>query len=503
VESVPISGQRSGASNKQEFSAPQLTTMPASHRLARSLGLGFFLIYLAFLAPGIYSIDGNSMLNVAESIVTRHDLTVAPGLGITGRGGQVYSSWYPLQSLLAAPLVALAVPFSRAFHVPLHFMAAVFASILPVIFTAASVSLVSLIALQLGSSLDGARRAAICFALGTIALVYHRTFYAEPLLMFLTAATMYLAFAQTPRTVLVASICALLVVLAKPTGILVGPVLSAYLLAKQTLPVRFRLAPGLGAVFGLLLYFLYNWVRFADPFIFGQPYAFSFVSIPTGVAGLLVSPGRGLIWYCPPVVLAVLGLWKAAQGRRLEALSIVALFAAFLGLHSFWTAWSGGWSWGPRFLLPVLPGLLASTGLLEGRLKRSLVALAVAGFLINTPTLVSYYERYYAEANEQHIPEHVLLWSPSHSPILHVWGAAARVISDAANNDVNELFRHTGAPSPTISESRALRVVALWWWVLPIVHIPRAVGAALSLLMVFCGSWIVFRIPRHERPLCS
>jgi len=162
--------------------------------------------------------------------------------------------------------------------------------------------------------------------------------------MFLTAATMYLAFAQTPRTVLVASICALLVVLAKPTGILVGPVLSAYLLAKQALPVRFRLAPGLGAVFGLLFYFLYNWVRFANPFIFGQPYAFSFVSIPTGVAGLLVSPGRGLIWYCPPVVLAVLGLWKAAQGRRLEALSIVALFAAFLGLHSFWTAWSGGWS---------------------------------------------------------------------------------------------------------------------------------------------------------------
>ena len=472
-------------------------SLPGARRLAGALGMGFFLIYLAFLAPGIYSLDGNSILNVAESIVTRHDLTVAPGLGIPGRGGRVYSSWYPLQSFLAVPLVALALPVSQGLHVPLHFVAAVFASLLPVIFTAASVSLVSLIALQLGSPLDGARRAAICFALGTIALVYHRTFYAEPLLMFLTAATMYLAFAQTPRTVLVASICALLAVLAKPTGILVGPVLSAYLLAKQTLPLRFRLAPGLGAVSGLLLYFLYNWARFANPFVFGQPYAFSFASIPIGVAGLLVSPGRGLIWYCPPVIVAIFGLWKAARGRSLEALSIAALFTAFLALHSFWTAWSGGWSWGPRFLLPVLPGLMASTGLFGGRLKRSLWALAIVGFLINAPTLVSYYERYYAEANEQHIPEHALLWSPSHSPILHVWGAAGRVISDAENNDVNELFRHTGAPSPTISESRALRVVALWWWVLPIVHIPRAVGAALSLLMVLCGCWIVFRA-RHR-----
>src|SRR5271168_3806225 len=294
---------------------PPAASLPGTRRLAGALGFGFFLIYLAFLAPGIYSIDGNSILAVAESIVTRHALTVPPGLGIPGQAGRIYSSWYPLQSFLAVPLVALAVPVSSAVHVPLHFVAALFALLLPIIFTSATVSLVALIALQLGASLGPARRAAFSFALGTVALVYHRTFYADPLLMLLTAASLYFAFAQSPRTVLLASLCALLAVLAKPTGILVGPLISAYLLAKHSLPLRFRLAPGLGAALGLLLYFLYNWLRFANPLTFGQPYAFSFASIPVGLAGLLLSPGRGLIWYCPPAILAIAGFRKAFQTK--------------------------------------------------------------------------------------------------------------------------------------------------------------------------------------------
>ena len=472
---------------------PPAANLSGARRLAWALGLGFFLIYLAFLAPGIYSLDGNSILNVAESIVARHDLTVAPGLGIPGRGGRIYSSWYPLQSFLAVPFVAVAVPISKTVHVPLHFVAAVFALLLPVVFTAATVSLVVLIGLQLGGSLRAARRAALCFALGTIALVYHRTFYAEPLLMLLTAASLYFALAQTRRTLLFASVCTLLAVLAKPTGVLVGPIVSAYLLAKQTLPLRFRLGPGLAAALGLLLYFLYNWVRFANPFIFGQPYAFSFASIPLGVAGLLLSPGRGLIWYCPPVILAIVALRKVFQTRPLEAALIAALFAAFLLLHSLWAAWPGGWSWGPRFLLPVLPGLMAATALLKEKLIRGLQALAVVGFLINAPTLVSYYERYYAEANEQHLSQNVLLWSPSHAPLLHGWPAAIRQVQDGRKSDVNELFAERGAPSPKISGSRALRVVALWWWVLPVVHIPRIMGAAVSLVLVLIGCWIIYR----------
>jgi hypothetical protein len=464
-----------------------------ARRLAWALALGTSLIYLAFLPPGIYAIDGNSILAVAESIVTQHNLTVPAGLGIPGRNGQIYSSWYPLQSVLAVPFVMTASFAARLLHAPLHFVAAALVGVLPVLFTAATVALVALISLQLGSSLQAARRASLCFAAGTIAMVYARTFYADPLLSLLIAAGIYLVFVRTNRTIRLAALVALLAVLAKPTGIFVAPALSAYLFLKKT-PVRLSLIPALGGSLGLLLYFVYNFFRFSNPLTFGQPWVFSLSALPQGVAGLLFSPGRGIIWYSPAVLLAIPAIRKAWKKKPTEALLIAGLFLGFLGLHSLYENWHGGWSWGPRYLLPTLPGLMALTGLLEGRMAKALLYLSFLGFLVNAPTLISFYERYYAEANEQGITDSQLYWSAVHAPLLHAWGAASREIADARNQDVRELFHHRSTPSETIASSRALRIVAVWWWVLPIVHIPRFVGFACSLAMVVCGCWLLLRV---------
>jgi len=465
----------------------------SARRLAWALAFGTGLIYLAFLPPGIYSVDGNSMLAVAESIVTRHTLSVSAGLGIPGRDGMIYSSWYPLQSLVSIPLVMAASAVSHFLHVPMHFVAAALAGILPALFTSVTVALVALLSLQLGSTLQGARRAALCFAGGTIALAYARTFYAEPLLSLLVAAGIYLVFVRSNRTILAAALVALFAVLAKPTGIFLGPALTAYLLLKKT-PIRFALTPAVGASLGLIFYLLYNQLRFGNPLTFGQPWIFSLSALPLGLAGLLFSPGRGLLWYSPAVLLAILGFRKAWKTKPAEVLLIAAVFVGFLMLHSLYSNWHGGWSWGPRYLLPVLPGLMALTGLLEGKTAKGILALSFLGFLITAPTLISYYERYYAESNERGISDSELYWSPSRAPLLNMWGAASRQIADARNQDVRELFNQRGTPSQTIASSRALRVVAVWWWVLPIVKIPRAVGVACSLAMVFCGCWVILRI---------
>ena len=464
-----------------------------ARRLACKLGFAAALLYLAFLPPGIYSDDGNSMLGVAESIVTRHNLTVTPGLGIPGRGGQIYSIYYPLQSLLAVPFVGAAALAARLLHAPFHFMAAAFAGVLPAVYTAATVALVAVMALQLGSSSRGARRSALSFALGTVAMVYTRTFYAEPLLSLLVAGAVCLTLARASRKIFFAAVLALLAVLAKPTSILLGPPLSLYLLLKKT-PARLSILPAVGSLSGLLFYFLYNILRFGNPLYFGPPWAFSLSAIPQGITGLLCSPGRGILWYCPPIFMAILGFREAARTKRIEALLLIALFAGFLGLHAAVPFWHGGWSWGPRYLLPVLPGLMALTGLLEGKAAKGLLILAFAGFLVNAPAMVSYYERYYAEAKEQGVSENDLLWSVSRAPLLHAWGAASREIEDARNHDVREIFQQAGTPSATIASSRALRVVALWWWVLPLVHIPRLLGFACSLGMAAWACLILFRM---------
>jgi hypothetical protein len=468
------------------------------------LFLGSWLIYLAFLPPGIYSVDGYSMLMVADSLVTHHDFTVPDGSGIVGRDGRSYSAWYPLQSVLALPVVAPAAKAASAFHLPTHYVESFAVTLLPALYTALTVALVFLIALLLGSDERGAWLASITYGFGSIALVYTRDFYADPLLALLMALGIVLAFRERVSWWIV--VVTALAVLAKPTGIILGPVLSAYLLVKSVMSARtadgqnsyrsvlFSLLPGVGSVAGLGIYFFYNFVRFGNPRMFGQPFVFSLRFVPEGVVGLLISPGAGLLWFCPCFVLCIVALWQK-KTKRLEAWTIAALAACSILLHSLWHAWQGGWSWGPRLLLPILPGLVALTGGLRGGWRKLLAVSALLGFLTTAPNLVSFcYPRYFSEATEHGVTEPELLWSPPQSLLLHAWPAALRQIDDARQVDVRQLLaERSNTPAATVATSRALRVVAVWWWVLPVVHLPRILGVMASVILAGVGIWFLIR----------
>jgi hypothetical protein len=82
------------------------------------------------------------------------------------------------------------------------------------------------------------------------------------------------------------------------------------------------------------------------------------ISILGGLAGLLVSPSRGLLIYSPWVVFSLWGagrLWKeSTQGwGRYLLLGMVAV----LLLHARLGTWWAGWCYGPRYLTDLLPFL--------------------------------------------------------------------------------------------------------------------------------------------------
>lgn len=193
---------------------------------------GFTLIFLALIAPGIYSVDGNAMLAVSESLVTHRGFTVPEALGQPGVGGRIYSHWYPLLSIVGAPFAYLALLASRVTRLPFHYLAAIFS--LPMIgaLTAATAGMVARLAKRMGATGEGAWLAAVAFCIGTMALAYGRTFYAEPLLAFLTAAALYFTFGESLTDLALGACFAALAMVAKPTGIIVGPILTAYLLVK-------------------------------------------------------------------------------------------------------------------------------------------------------------------------------------------------------------------------------------------------------------------------------
>src|SRR5262249_25104002 len=65
---------------------------------------------------------------------------------------------------------------------------------------------------------------------------------------------------------------------------------------------------------------------------------------------------RGLAFYAPVLILAVPG-WVVLAVRRSWSIAIVSLLVvvSMLLVNLFYPEWTGGWSTGPRFLLPALP----------------------------------------------------------------------------------------------------------------------------------------------------
>ncbi len=367
--------------------------------------------------------------------------------------------------------------------------------LLAALVTALTACATTLLALRLGAPMRGAIIAGLGLLFGTVAFVYGRELFAEPLLSLLTVTAIYFALDEERRGhPALEFLCAGLAVLAKPTGIILGPCLSLYALVKRRPFFPKVCWPTLGTFCGLALYGVYNYWRFGSPFDFGQAGAFSLGGVPIAVAGLLVSPGRGLLWYCPAVVAVV--LLPRPLFRRIDVALIAMVAAAYLLIYSTWSDWPGGWCWGPRFLVPALPGLMATTGVLSGRRLKALVLLIVIGFIVNSPNLACYYERYYQEANAAGISDYSRVWTVRDAPIVRIWPTLIEELAVAKHtgSDVRQLVRmadpntgHDLAHAPT------LRIVPIWWWMLPVVGIARALGALVMALMLVAAGALLGR----------
>lgn len=192
---------------------------------------------------------------------------------------------------------------------------------------------------------------------------------------------------------------------------------------------------GLPAIAGGLLVAAYNQTRFDHPLATGYGAEASAFTTPLleGLAGLLVSPGRGLIWYAPPVLLGLLGaraLLRRAPGLALTAAGMVG---ALLLVAARYYQWHGGGVWGPRLLTPVLPLMLlpaaavferAASGQAAARLARPAIALCVgAGALGVALVVLVPFDRYVGPLWRPPVDLaspaiHRSLWEPGASPLL-------------------------------------------------------------------------------------
>ena len=189
--------------------------------------------------------------------------------------------------------------------------------------------------------------------------------------------------------------------------------------------------------FILLILFL-NWYRFGNPFLdgHGQDPAVAFEPFKGGIPGLLLSPGKGLLFYAP---LCIFALFVQKDWR------LWTPFVLSLVFHGMLHDWSGGTGWGPRFLFTTLPFLLLalSFGGTGGKLFR---VIAILGIIVCIPALWSNPSLLEQTSGADLFDEpsrQAVLWTWSSSPLVSAFRNFATGVPD--------LFGATAVASAGIS----------------------------------------------------
>lgn len=167
----------------------------------------------------------------------------------------------------------------------------------------------------------------------------------------------------------------------KNTGLLSGLMISLGLVFRTTIILalpsiifiqrdnkeRFRVLIGLTIGLAFVLY--YNFYRFGNPLETGYSIAWSLShpekldfwtisGIPLAVFGFLFSPGKGLLFFSTSLIIAFFGFKKIFMKERKIFFFIILLSATYIIFFSLNFAWHGSiWSYGPRYILPIIPFL--------------------------------------------------------------------------------------------------------------------------------------------------
>jgi hypothetical protein len=334
--------------------------------------------------------------------------------------GQYYSDKPPGYSLLAT------VPYAIArwvFRVPPHPL-----NVEPVrywapdywvtlatsgLFTAAIGALLVFWSRCLGCSAGRATLIGLAYGLSTPAFVYATLAYGHQATAFALFGSFFLLWRRPSRRSsarvfmagLLAGWAALIDLSAGPASAILGFYLLVQCLRGQRRPDVLAVF-GVGAVIPALILLGYNQLAFGSPWDFGYPhhatYQFAKVHNPENplglrapamfwsrLASLLWGRHRGLAFFAPIVVLAVPG-WVVLAARKCWDVAAVTLLVALtvLTVNLFYPEWTGGWSTGPRLLVPSLPFvILPVAALLAGDSRPARAAtimvliLALAGGL--------------------------------------------------------------------------------------------------------------------------
>ncbi len=374
------------------------------------------LFYLFLLSVSVYLLTSSGhnfflcdasqqRLEAVKSLLDHGDIDTAT-LGVIGRDGRRYV-WTGIGSVLVAlPFCWLGLKLQIPVDLTLR--------LINPLFGAATVVLVYLFAFHLGYRRRTALVVALIYAFASMAWPYAKHPWDNVQEVFFILLSLFLLLLYYPRTwALIAGGTALgfAFLTRNTTLILIPAVLAAMILRehreKKDYPLqkiifsKTFLRNG-ACFFGIFTSFFaiamqYNYYISGGYFSTGYQLIFksagidpfSINRIPQGLLGLLVSPGKGMIFFCPAYLL-VLFTFLPFQRRHPDIafvfFLIIVTYLIFISSYFFWHA---DLTWGPRYLLVTIPfALIPAAAWFESWKNHDYFMKGVVFFIIATSLVV-------------------------------------------------------------------------------------------------------------------
>lgn len=393
-----------------------VTTSTRAHTRPIALWLfaSFQFFYLLTSTGRVRTADEYNTLYTTESLVL-HGTTAVPQAAALhnfyGRldvHGLPRAAYPPGQALACVPWYALGqYVLARLPGVPADDtdLIVAFASCLSsATFAALTVTFFFLLLHGTGIPLRPALMATAMLGLATPIFSYSGWLFSEPLSAAIFTGTAWLVFVQpiSPRVAALAGLLLGFSTLVRPTNILaVGVFALALLVHRGKSGFGSAVALCATSAIGVAILLTHNAVLFGSPFAFGYPAAaegakqLNHFDTPllTGLYGFLLSPGKSVFIFAPPILLALAGLsqlWRRNRGLAALAILLTLVDVFFFAKYS---QWEGGYCVGPRYLVPALVLLCLGLGPVlasaQARLKTIAVVLLVLGALVQTLSLAT------------------------------------------------------------------------------------------------------------------
>jgi hypothetical protein len=243
---------------------------------------------------------------------------------------------------------------------------------------------------------------------------------------------------------------------AVPVAVLVG---MAILGARRRGEWSHVVALALGALPEAALLLLANWLRFGSLLETGYSAGATpqFWQYPgyLGVPAILLAPGKGIMWFSPPLWIA-LAVSCGKRALRFPLLPALLLFALPLLVYGHTAGWAAGQCWSVRFLGPSVVLLVAvalATAKPWRRHRRLVTAVCSIGFLVSLGGVITPYRGQQDLANQaaevvypgagqlDNNVNSAPMFSPLHTHWIYAWlSATGRLERGGAENTTGPLF---------------------------------------------------------------